>query len=65
MEHRTIAEIVAAITTTERVTAFLDRYAERDEAVERLADDISVARLTLVEELRSRLRPHTRAALRA
>lgn len=62
--QRTIAEILAAIATTERVTAFLDRYAEHDAAIERLVDDISVARLTLVDELRTRLLPHTRAALR-
>lgn len=65
MGQRTIAEILAAISTTERVTAFLDRYAEHDRAIERLADDITVARLTLVDELRRRLRPYTRGALSA
>lgn len=63
--QRTIAEILAAIATTELVTAFLDRSAERDPAIERLADDISVARRMLVRELRTRLVPHARAALRA
>ena len=57
-----MAEILAAIATAERVTAFLDRYAERDAAIERLVDDITVARLALVGELRGRLRPHTRTA---
>jgi hypothetical protein len=64
MRQRTIVEILAAITTAERVTAFLDRHAERDAAIERLLDDISVARLALVGELRRRLLPHTRTALR-
>lgn len=63
--QRTIAEILAAISTTERVSAFLGRYAERDIAIERLVDDITVARLTLIGELRTRLRPHTRQALGA
>ncbi len=57
-----MAEILAAIATAERVTAFLDRYAERDAAIERLVDDITVARLALIGELRGRLRPHTRTA---
>ena len=64
MRQRTIAEILAAIATAERVTAFLDRYAERDAAIERLVEEITVARLALVGELRGRLRPHTRAAFR-
>jgi hypothetical protein len=59
-----MAEILAAIATAERVTAFLDRYAERDAAIEHLVDDITVARLALVGELRARLQPHTRTALR-
>ena len=59
-----MAAILAAIATVERVTAFLDRYAERDGAIERLVDDITVARLALVGELRERLQPHTRTALR-
>ena len=59
-----MAEILAAIATAERVTAFLDRHVERDAAIERLVDDITVARLALVGELRGRLRPHTRTALR-
>ena len=63
--HRTITEILAAIATTERVSAFLAVYAERDAAIERLIDDISIGRLRLVDELRSRLQPHTREALRA
>jgi hypothetical protein len=63
--HRTITEILAAIATTERVTAFLAAYVERDAAIERLLDDITVGRLRLVDDLRSRLQPHTREALRA
>jgi hypothetical protein len=63
--HRTITEILAAITTTERVSAFLAAYAERDAAIERLIDDITVGRLRLVGDLRSRLQPHMREAFRA
>lgn len=65
MRQRTIPEIIAAITTTERVSACLERYPDRDEAIERLSDDITVNRLRLLGELRAVLRPHTRAALRA
>jgi len=63
--QRSPVEILAAIANTERVTAFLAGYAEHDEAIERLVDDITVARLTLVDELRRRFRPHTRAVLRS
>ena len=59
-----MAEILAGIATAERVTAFLDRYTERDAAIERLVDDITVETLALVGELRERLQPHTRTALR-
>jgi hypothetical protein len=63
--HRTITDILAAIATTERVTAFLAGYAERDAAIERLLDDISIGRLRLVDELKRHLQPHTREAFRA
>ena len=59
---RTVVDILAALATTERVSAFLAGYAERDEAIERLLDDIAICRVRLVAELRGLLVPRTRAA---
>lgn len=62
-EHAPL-EILAAIGTTERVSAFLAGYDERDEVIEQLVNDVILQRLNLVEELRVRLGlPSTREAL--
>jgi hypothetical protein len=56
--------MLAAIANTERVSAFLARYAERDEAIERLEDDVRANRSSLIDELRKLLPPGTRDAAR-
>jgi hypothetical protein len=65
VRQRTPTEILTAIGMTERVSAFLAGYAERDAAIELLADDVAVNRLRLIEDLRTFFLPHTRRALRA
>jgi len=62
---RPIVELLAAVATTERVARALHAYPERDAAVEALEDDVRIAHELLVEDVRARLRPHTRAALSA
>jgi hypothetical protein len=58
VRKRTIVEILAAIAMTERVSAFLARYDERDAAIDQLIDDVRLSRRQLAGELRERaLRP--------
>ena len=62
--ERTIAEILHAVATTEHVTDSLRRYPERDHAIEVLEDEVAIQRRMLVDDLRLRLRPAARSALR-
>jgi len=50
--QRTIAEILAAIATTERLSAVLARYEQHDKAIELPVDDLAVDRRRLVADLR-------------
>jgi hypothetical protein len=60
--ERSVVEMLVAIANTERVTAFLARYADRDEAIERLEEDVAANRKSLVDELRKLLPPTARDA---
>jgi hypothetical protein len=62
---RELEQVLAAIATNEHVATTLRDYEERDRAIELLEDDVAVQRRQLVEELRTLLRPHTRAAMAA
>jgi hypothetical protein len=65
MGQPSIVEILAGIAETERVSAFLAGYDERDEAIEQLVNDVIRQRLTLANELATRLVPGGRVPLRA
>lgn len=58
--ERSVLEMLAAIANTERVSAFLARYSDRDEAIERLEDDVTANRQSLIDELRRLLPPSAR-----
>ena len=55
MPERTIGEMLAAIATTERVSGFLASYDEHDEVIEQLVNDVILQRLSVANELQSRL----------
>jgi hypothetical protein len=63
VRQRGLEQILAALTTTERVSTALRTYPDRDKATEVLEDDLAIQRQQLVDELRAILRPHARAAL--
>jgi hypothetical protein len=50
-ETHTVAEVLAALTTSEQVTASLFRYPYRDAAIESLEADIASQRRGLIREL--------------
>jgi hypothetical protein len=58
-----VLEILTAITTVERVSETLRGYPDRDRAIEILEDELSIARVRLVDDLRAELTPHTRNAV--
>jgi hypothetical protein len=53
--QRSIEEMLAAIAMTERVSGFLAGYDERDDAIERLTNDVQVSRIFVANELGQRL----------
>lgn len=65
MGQRTIVEVLAAIATTERVSSFLAAYDERDQAIEELSNEVIHQRMSLAEELRTRLVEQPREAIHA
>jgi alcohol dehydrogenase class IV len=60
---RTVDDLLAAISTADAVTHALESYDQRDEAIAVLEDEIRIHRHIAEEDLRTVLRPHTRAAL--
>lgn len=50
-EAHTLAQVLAAMTVNEEVTASLFRYPFRDHAIERLETDIASQRRELIREL--------------
>ena len=50
-EAHTAAQVLTAMTTNEKVAAFLLRYPHRDAAIERLEGDIALQRRVLLREL--------------
>jgi hypothetical protein len=65
MPQRTVPEILAAIATTERVSAFLASYDERDTTIELLTNDVLLNRLRLVSELSEQLLSADRTLVQA
>ena len=60
---RSLGELVAAAETTTQVLRALERYEERDRAIEALEDDIRIGRSLATHDLRELLRPLAREAL--
>ena len=50
-ETHTVAQVLTAMTTNEKVAAFLLRYPHRDAAIERLEFDVAGQRRSLIREL--------------
>jgi hypothetical protein len=62
-QPHSVLEILTAIATVERVSETLRGYPERDHAIEILEDELAIARVRLVGDLRAELTPHTRNAV--